>query len=135
MEQGFIDIHSHILPAIDDGSKNWEQTERMLQMQREQGVTHVIATPHFDMEQNYQQADKIRELVAEANEHAKKAAPEITLYTGCEVLNGGQPVSTCRVLSEESVPRNRRRHRFPDTRGPDTGYRPRGALRVSDEGV
>ena len=86
MEQGFIDIHSHILPAIDDGSKNWEQTERMLQMQREQGVTHVIATPHFDMEQNYQQADKIRELVAEANEHAKKAAPEITLYTGCEVL-------------------------------------------------
>jgi len=55
-------------------------------MQREQGVTHVIATPHFDMEQNYQQADKIRELVAEANEHAKKAAPEITLYTGCEVL-------------------------------------------------
>ncbi len=50
MEQGFIDIHSHILPGIDDGSKSWEQTEKMLQMQREQGVAHVIATPHFDME-------------------------------------------------------------------------------------
>lgn len=86
MEQGFIDIHSHILPGIDDGSKSWEQTERMLQMQCEQGVTHVIATPHFDMEQNYQKADKIRELVAEANEHAKKVTPELTLYTGCEVL-------------------------------------------------
>lgn len=90
MEQGFIDIHSHILPGIDDGSKSWEQTERMLQLQREQGVTHVIATPHFDMEQNYQKADKIRELVAEANEHAKKVTPNLRCIpvAKCSTLRG-----------------------------------------------
>lgn len=86
MEQGFIDIHTHILPDIDDGSRDWSQTERMLRMQQEEGVTDIIATPHFDMEQNYQDADKLRALVAEANEHAKKVTPGITLYTGCEVL-------------------------------------------------
>lgn len=86
MKQGYVDIHSHILPGIDDGAKDWEQTDRMLQMQQEEGVTHIIATPHFDMEQNYQNPDKIRKLVAEANERAKEVAPAITLYTGCEVL-------------------------------------------------
>lgn len=86
MAQGYVDIHSHILPGIDDGARDWAQTERMLQMQQAEGVTDLITTPHFDMEQNIQNPDKLRELVAEANEHAKKAAPGITLYTGCEVL-------------------------------------------------
>lgn len=86
MTEGYVDIHSHILPGIDDGAQDWAQSERMLQMQQEQGVTQIIATPHFDMEQNIQNPDKIRELVAEANEHAETAAPAVTLYTGCEVL-------------------------------------------------
>lgn len=86
MKQGYVDIHTHILPGIDDGSRDWLQTERMLRIQQEQGVTAIIATPHFDMEQNYQDPDKLRALVAEANEHAQKVTPGITLYPGCEVL-------------------------------------------------
>lgn len=86
MKQGYIDIHTHILPGIDDGARDWAQTERMLKLQREQGVTDIIATPHFDMEDNYQNPNQIRELVKQANELAKKVVPEITLYTGCEVL-------------------------------------------------
>ena len=86
MKQGFVDIHTHILPGIDDGSRDWAQTERMLQLQSEQGVTDIIATPHFDMEQNYQNPQKLRELVMEANEHAKNKGIEITIHTGCEVL-------------------------------------------------
>lgn len=42
-----IDFHSHILPAIDDGSKDIEQSVAMLQAQWEQGIRHVVATPHF----------------------------------------------------------------------------------------
>lgn len=86
MKQGYVDIHTHILPGIDDGSKDWSQTEQMLRLQQEQGVTDIIATPHFDMEQNYQAPDKLCELVEKANELAKKVTPGITLYTGCEVL-------------------------------------------------
>ena len=42
-----VDFHSHILPTIDDGSKNMETSLRMLDIMREQGVDYVVATPHF----------------------------------------------------------------------------------------
>lgn len=42
-----IDFHSHILPAIDDGSQSLEQTKYMLQAAWLQGVRHQVATPHF----------------------------------------------------------------------------------------
>lgn len=42
-----IDWHSHILPAMDDGSRNTEESLQMLKALREQGIERVIATPHF----------------------------------------------------------------------------------------
>ena len=42
-----IDIHAHILPGIDDGARNWEETGRLLEAAWAQGVRHIIATPHF----------------------------------------------------------------------------------------
>lgn len=41
-----IDIHTHILPGIDDGAKDTEMSLQMLRMQREQGVDAVVLTPH-----------------------------------------------------------------------------------------
>lgn len=42
-----IDWHSHILPKMDDGSRSVEESNSMLGLMKDQGVTHVIATPHF----------------------------------------------------------------------------------------
>lgn len=42
-----IDFHTHILPGIDDGSRNVEMSLRMLAAQREQQVDEIVATPHF----------------------------------------------------------------------------------------
>lgn len=42
-----IDWHSHILPALDDGSKDVEESLALLGSLSEQGVTCVVATPHF----------------------------------------------------------------------------------------
>lgn len=44
---GFIDIHSHILPYLDDGAKNMDVTLKMLQIAWQEGITHIIATPHY----------------------------------------------------------------------------------------
>ena len=41
------DFHSHILPGIDDGSRSTEESLQLLGMEAEQGITRVIATPHF----------------------------------------------------------------------------------------
>lgn len=42
-----IDWHSHILPEMDDGSRSLSESLAMLGALREQGVMHVVATPHF----------------------------------------------------------------------------------------
>ena len=42
-----IDFHTHVLPCVDDGSQSMEESLAMLSAMREQGVTTVIATPHF----------------------------------------------------------------------------------------
>ena len=41
------DFHSHILPGLDDGSKNVEESVKILKMMAEQGIERVAATPHF----------------------------------------------------------------------------------------
>ena len=43
---GYIDMHSHILPGMDDGSRSMEQTLRMLEIAVSEGITTMIATPH-----------------------------------------------------------------------------------------
>ena len=42
-----IDFHSHVLPGVDDGSKDVAQSLQMLEASVQQGVTHMVATPHF----------------------------------------------------------------------------------------
>ena len=45
--KGFIDIHNHILPGIDDGAKNVEESIALLKGFSEFGVTRFICTPHI----------------------------------------------------------------------------------------
>ena len=42
-----IDIHNHILPNIDDGSKTMEMSLNMLKYAYDQGVTDVVNTVHY----------------------------------------------------------------------------------------
>lgn len=44
---GFLDIHSHILPCVDDGARNIDESLELLKIMKSQGITDVVATPHF----------------------------------------------------------------------------------------
>jgi len=48
-----IDIHCHILPLIDDGARSWEIAEQMCQMALNDGITHIVATPHANAQFEY----------------------------------------------------------------------------------
>lgn len=48
-----IDVHSHILPQMDDGSKSPEMSLRMLRASASQGVRCIAATPHFYAVRDY----------------------------------------------------------------------------------
>lgn len=42
-----LDIHSHFLPKMDDGSKSTEMSMEMLRSSKKQGVTSIVSTSHF----------------------------------------------------------------------------------------
>ncbi len=42
-----FDIHTHILPAVDDGAGSLEESIALLEALKKQGITDVMATPHF----------------------------------------------------------------------------------------
>lgn len=42
-----LDIHTHILPGVDDGSQNIEESIALLNQEKENGVDAVVLTPHF----------------------------------------------------------------------------------------
>ncbi len=87
-----IDIHSHILPKIDDGSKNSDMSVEMLKLSSRQGVTHIVATPHFYLKHdnvddflNYRKAsfDALKKKIKLLRETDEFQIPEI--FLGAEV--------------------------------------------------
>ncbi|MBQ3476161.1 hypothetical protein IJH26_01460, partial [Candidatus Saccharibacteria bacterium] len=48
-----IDIHTHILPGVDDGARNFDESVEIIKWLSRQGVTNIIATPHFINETDY----------------------------------------------------------------------------------
>ena len=44
--EGFVDIHSHILPGIDDGAKDIEESISLISQMKEMGFSKIIGTPH-----------------------------------------------------------------------------------------
>ena len=48
-----VDVHCHLLPAVDDGSKSWEMSVEMCQVAKADGITHIVCTPHANDEYRY----------------------------------------------------------------------------------
>ena len=66
-----IDIHSHILPGVDDGASSMKESLHMLSMARRQGITDVFATSHYSKAFPNRDPEKLRrlrdELMSRAN--------------------------------------------------------------------
>lgn len=83
---GFLDIHCHILPGVDDGSKDEQMTRQMLQMTYEQGVRTIVATPHYYPGHTQLSGGEIRELVAKVDGMAKEIDEKMSVLPGNEIL-------------------------------------------------
>lgn len=84
-----IDIHSHILPGIDDGAKSEEDSILMAQQALEQGVHTMIATPHHKTSSFDNARDSILMHTEILNELFKAHDIPLTLLPGQETrING-----------------------------------------------
>lgn len=80
-----LDLHSHIIPGIDDGSKNMEMSIAMLQIAAQNGTKGIVATPHVIEGKWLPDWDKIVMECEILQKAAKKAKIEISIFPGGEV--------------------------------------------------
>ena len=85
MMQGFFDIHTHIIPNVDDGSKSLDMTKQILEMEYADGVRTIFATSHYRVGMFEPKLEDIFEGYKQVKEMAKTIGDErITVLLGCE---------------------------------------------------
>jgi protein-tyrosine phosphatase len=75
-----VDVHCHILPGIDDGARDIQESLLMVQAAVEDGVTHIVATPHASSEYAFNYA-RVRQL---HDQLQRLVSDRLTLATGCD---------------------------------------------------
>lgn len=80
-----IDLHCHLIPSVDDGSKSYEESRRMLEDAANEGITEIIITPHFIKESS---SNIKRKEMLERFEELKKRNQDldVKLYLGNELF-------------------------------------------------
>lgn len=98
------DIHSHILPQIDDGSASIEESLALLRMEAEQGIETVTATPHFYPEKDKPEKFLNRRACAyerlQAAMRAEDRLPNVKLGAEVYFFRG---MSDCDVLKRLTI--------------------------------
>ncbi|TJX12820.1 capsular biosynthesis protein [Tissierella creatinini] len=80
-----IDIHSHILPYMDDGSKDMDMSLRIAEIYVENGIYKVIATPHYMDGVMYKSNEELRIGLENLKKSLARAGIPLELYPGNEV--------------------------------------------------
>ena len=91
-----IDIHTHIIYDVDDGSDTIEESVAILKSASLSGVTDIILTPHY-IEHNEYNKEKVLENYEALNREVEKQNINIKLHPGNEIAIYG---NVSQILSE-----------------------------------
>lgn len=85
-----IDLHCHILPGVDDGAQDMAEAIAMAENAVEEGITHIVATPHHKCYGWENEKEKIIRLVAKVQAEINQKNIPITILPGQEVRIYGE---------------------------------------------
>lgn len=103
-----VDTHCHILPEVDDGAQNMEETRQMLQEAYEDGIRYIIATPHHHPRRGRKSPKQLRRQLKLVREEAAQISGELRIYLGTEIYFG-QDIPE-RLREEQILTMNRTRY-------------------------
>ncbi len=83
-----IDIHAHIMPGVDDGSDNLEESLAMAELAWDSGVDTIVVTPHSNIPGSYENyaSPEWRKGFRQLKEYLHQHGCRIRLVTGTEVF-------------------------------------------------
>lgn len=81
-----LDIHSHILPEIDDGAKSLDICINMLKLAKEDNVDSIIATPHYYRGYYEKEYNEVLALIEKINSTAEEQDIDIKILPGQEIF-------------------------------------------------
>lgn len=82
----YCDIHTHILPGVDDGARSMEDSMDMLAMAYESGARRIFLTPHFIPGRKLYTKANLKETYEVLKAKAAGEFPELELFLGNELL-------------------------------------------------
>lgn len=88
----YIDIHSHLLPGIDDGAKDFNTSMEMFRIAAQNGITRMILTPHHKPMHHNASPARIADMIAKTKEVLDKERIDIQLYAGNEIYYHSEAV-------------------------------------------
>ena len=94
-----VDIHSHILPMVDDGSKSLECSLALVKQEVELGVTDIICTPHYRSSFN-KTPTELQDAFESFKSKVKENGIPVNLYLGQEIFVNND---IKKLLKENSV--------------------------------
>ncbi|MBL7149757.1 MAG: capsular biosynthesis protein [Candidatus Cloacimonetes bacterium] len=96
-----IDIHTHILPACDDGSPDMETSLKKIRKMAEAGIDGIVLTPHFMRNQYHNTFNVITSKFKELKSQLKKENIPVNIYQAAEVYLDGNIIKD--IKSEKLV--------------------------------
>ncbi|MHC5229773.1 tyrosine-protein phosphatase [Enterococcus sp. LJL99] len=84
-----IDLHCHILPGIDDGAQTMQDSLAMAQMAVDQGITHILCTPHHNNGRYTNPPEEVISQVATLQKALDEQGIALSLFEGQEVRISG----------------------------------------------
>lgn len=83
-----IDIHCHILPGVDDGSKDLEESLEMAKISQNEGIKKIINTSHYRPDFNFEKGEILLEKLNDFNDFLKENNIDIEVFIGNELYYG-----------------------------------------------
>ena len=83
--QGWIDMHCHILPGLDDGARDIETALQILELVYAEGIRAMIATPHFHGGHYEASPEQISEWVIRIQDLVSERFPDLKIFSGNEI--------------------------------------------------
>lgn len=101
LKTGFVDIHCHLVPMVDDGAKDMGTALAMARLAYEEGIRTIVATPHYHQNKVLCSEEEVQERFENFRIQAEKTFPELTILYGREIY---MTYDAMEMLEKKKIP-------------------------------